>query len=127
MLTSANKHSEAAWHAYIRKVYHEEIPGDTAVDLNTFGWFYREEPAVQGLLRDSPCLEVCELDVAPVAYEGTPWTGAIGPEKVDEIGGFFVARPLLLPDGLPTCDRLEVMHRHNKDWTGYACLSVLMV
>ena len=120
MLTEANVQSEALWHADIRKVYHEEVTSGAAVDLNTFGWFYREEAAVQALLRDSPCLQVCELDVTfDQPYEGTPWTGSVGPEAVNEIGGFFVARPLLLPDGVPGCDQLEVTHRTNPDWRKY--------
>lgn len=86
------------------------------VDLNKFSFFYANEPAVQALFRSySPCLQVCPLYVADDAYEGTPWSGAMGPENISP--NFFVARPFLLPSAVPRCDRLEVLHVH-ADWAG---------
>ena len=32
--------------------------------------------------------------------------------------GFFVARAFLLPEAIPSCDKIEVAHRINTDWTG---------
>ena len=88
------------------------------IDLNTFSFFYSNEPAVQSLFASFPCLHVCPLYVADQTYEGTAWTGAIGPENIAGVaGGFFVSRPFLLPAAVPLCDRLEVLHVHTQ-WAG---------
>ena len=122
VLTSANTRSEALWHAYIRRVYHEDVTGDTVVDLNRFGWLWDHNEtgapsAVRTLFSSHPCLRVCRLGIDHQAYEGTPWTGAHGgPEDVDSMNGFFVARPFLLPEAVPACERLEVVHRLNDIW-----------
>ena len=85
------------------------------LDLNALTFFYADEPAVKAVFSSFPCLRVCPLYVADNAYEGTPWTGAMGPENVAP--NFFVARPFLLPSAVPRCDRLEVLHVH-ADWAG---------
>lgn len=126
ILTTANVHTEASWHAYIFKVYHQHLSTGMVVDLNTFSWFYQDEPAVRALLRDTSCLAVCVVGVSERTYEGTPWTGPFGPEDVNGagggvyVGGFFVARPFLLPnaaDHAIDCINLEVMHVYTQ-WAG---------
>ena len=109
VLTSANNRSEAAWHAYIRRVYHQTIAPGQALDLNTFNWFYADE-AVNALLSSTPCLQVCVATINDWLYEGTLWTGRIGPEVLWPQLGFFVARAFPDPAAMPFCDKLEVMH-----------------
>lgn len=122
VLTAANALTEPHWHAYIRRVYHQPIEGDMVVDLNTFGWFWRgaadhaADGPVNALLSETPCLSVCSLDMDVVACEGTLWHGDQGPEDVRSMGGFFVARPFLLPSSVPACDVLEVAHHINDSW-----------
>ena len=121
VLTAENAQSERAWHNYIRAVYHQDITHGMSIDLNTFGWFWTNEgpnyEAVRTMLA-TPCLQVCSLGVASMVYEGTPWRGDIGPEDVRPMHGVFIARPFLLPETIPTCDRIEVAHRSNPDWAG---------
>lgn len=138
VLTSANRHTEARWHAYIRHVYREELRGDRdhndTLDLNTFSWFYLPRTstedgqedhapatqAVRDLLSTHPCLQVCASGVDARMYEGSPWVGERGPEGPDGVGqvGFFVARPFPLPRSVrDDCTRLEVMHAYT-EWAG---------
>ena len=73
---------------------------------------------VRSLLAVYPCLQVCELGVGPVAYEGSPWHGEQGmPEDSRTMNGFFVARPFLEPAAVPACEHIEVMHQLNRAWT----------
>lgn len=45
-------------------------------------------------------------------YEGTLWTGGYGPEALWPALGFFVSRATPLPEAVPDCAHLEVMHVH---------------
>lgn len=117
VLTTENAVSEAEWHSYIERVYHQRIRAGDVVDLNQFSFFYSDHPAVAVTLLGGtiPCLEVCPMEVNQVAYEGTLWNGLRGPEHLDF--GFFVARPFLLTTALPSCDHLEVTHVFT-EWAG---------
>ena len=124
VLTEANRDEFPSWHAYIERVYHQRISGDTVVDLNAFTFFYYgdgtdpNDPVAAVLA--TPCTQVCVLRSwpdRPPAYEGTLFVGDAGPEAgVGELG-FFVHRPAITKPRARTCQSLEVMHVRT-DWLG---------
>ena len=118
ILTQANAVSEADWHDYIRYVYHQRIGPGESVDLNTFTWFYSWCAPMQRLLQQTPCLQVCQAALPDDVYDGSLWTGSIGPEALYQQNlGFFVSRASPQPQAVPSCTHLEVMHVHTT-WNG---------
>ena len=116
-LSASNLEQQAAWHAYLTRVYHEPI-GNRTVDTKRFSWFYLEKKAE--LIDSPPCTTVCQLSLSDgPTFEGTPWIGTKGPEGPHAVGayGFFVRRPFPSVAEARDCRTIEVFHAAAR-WTG---------
>jgi hypothetical protein len=108
-LDSHNVQSEASWHAYLARVYHQPI-GNRTVDLNEFTWFYHFSP-LKEMIDNDPCLKLCEAGLKTQTHDGTPFiAGGKGADASFKDIGFFVRRPFLSPVAMKARSKLEVQH-----------------
>ena len=104
VLSAARARDDPRWHAYLRRVYHEDLPASVgALDLNRLSWFFSshlhptgaskrllvlngtDEEAASLILRRFPCVRVCSLGRSDRKQLGTPC--AIGPRPPRAICG----------------------------------------